>query len=118
MSFKIVGGVLRFKNSPNYEEPQCVTGGDNVSTCTWLRSYASDGTNSSMEEVTFEVTNVEERGVVTLSTLQPQVEVHAHRHAWTTLTQAASTDQPPLGCGSGASSVIVGAIDTTTYVRP
>ena len=36
---------------------------------------ASDGTNIDTEEVEIEVTNVDESGTITLSTLQPQVEV-------------------------------------------
>ena len=36
---------------------------------------ASDGTNIDTEEVEIEVTNVDESGTITLSTLQPQVGV-------------------------------------------
>ena len=70
-NFTIVGGVLRFDSSPNYEAP-ADTGGDNTYVVTVI---ASDGTNSDTEDVEIEVTNVDEAGTVTLSTLQPQVEV-------------------------------------------
>ena len=66
--FTIVGGVLRFKSSPNFE----AAGTDNSYSVT---VNASDGTNSATEDVTIAVTNVEEPGTVTLTTLQPQVGV-------------------------------------------
>ena len=65
--FTIVGGVLRFASPPNFEAGRS---NDYVVTVN-----ASDGTNTSMEEVTIAVTNVEEPGTITLSTLQPQVGV-------------------------------------------
>ena len=71
--FTIVGGVLRFKSSPDFESPPCGSGDDSAS-CE-VTVNASDGTNSSTEDVTIAVTNVEEAGTVTLSTLQPQVGV-------------------------------------------
>ena len=69
--FTIVGGVLRFKESPNFE----AAGRDNTYEVT---VNASDGTNDDTDdtkEVTIEVTNVDEPGTVTLSILQPQVGV-------------------------------------------
>ena len=69
--FTIVGGVLRFSSSPDYEA-RASTSGNNTYVVT---VDASDGTNSDTEDVEIEVTNVDEAGTVMLSTLQPQVEV-------------------------------------------
>ena len=73
--FDIDNGVLRFESSPDFETPR---GGaaDNSNTYE-VTVQASDGGagTTAMEEVTIEVTNVEEPGTVTLSTLQPQVGV-------------------------------------------
>ena len=72
--FTIVNGVLRFKNSPDYEDPQ--GGASDDSTTYEVTVQASDGgATTAMEEVTIAVTNVDEPGTVTLSTLQPQVAV-------------------------------------------
>ena len=69
--FTIVGGVLRFSESPNFE-----AAADNGENNTYeVTVTASDGTNEDTEDVRIQVTNVEEPGTVTLSTLQPQVEV-------------------------------------------
>ena len=70
--FTIENGVLRFKSSPDFEAP-ADTGTDNTYT---VIIEASDGgqNTTAMEEVTIEVTNVDEDGTVTLSTLQPQVD--------------------------------------------
>ena len=67
MDFSIEGGVLEFTSSPDYESTL-----DNMYEVT---VQASDGGVDSTAEkvVTIEVTNVEELGTVTLSTLQPQV---------------------------------------------
>ena len=71
--FTIVNGVLRFESSPDFEDPQGGTS-DN-SNIYEVTVQASDGgvDTTAMEEVTIEVTNVDEPGTVTLSTLQPQV---------------------------------------------
>ena len=66
--FSITGGVLTFKGPPDYEEPEDV-GIDNVYSVTVT---ASDGRLSDMVDVTITVTNEEEPGKVTLSSLQPQ----------------------------------------------
>ena len=67
--FTIVNGVLRFNSSPDYEDSS------NTSHMYTVTVQASDGgATPATEEVTIEVTNVEESGTVTLSTLQPQVE--------------------------------------------
>ena len=71
--FSIENGVLRFKNSPDYELP---TGTDTTNTYTVTVQASDGGTDTTaMEEVTVRVTNVEEAGMIMLSTLQPQVDV-------------------------------------------
>ena len=70
--FTIVDGELRFKSSPDFENPQGGSGNNDVNYVVMVQ--ASDGgTDPAEKEVTIEVTNVEEPGMVTLSTLQPQV---------------------------------------------
>ena len=73
--FDIENGELSFKSAPDYEAPQ--GGDDNDSNTYVVTVQASDGgeDTTAMEELTIEVTNVEEPGTVTLSTLQPQVGV-------------------------------------------
>ena len=101
--FTIVGGVLRFANSPNFE---AAADADTNNTYEFTVN-ASDGTNSATEDVTLKVTNVEEPGVVTLSTLQPQVGVNV----------TATLDDPDAGGTTGSptwmwlrgGSIIVGA---------
>ena len=69
--FSIENGVLRFKSSPDFESP----GNDsNTYEVTVQASDGGQGTTAT-EVVTIEVTNVDEDGTVTLSTLQPQVGV-------------------------------------------
>ena len=102
--FTIVGGVLRFKSSPNFEAA-ADDNGDNTYVVT---VNASDGTNISTESVTIAVTNVEESGTVTLSTLQPQVD----RLITATLTDpdTGGTTASPTWMWLRGSTVIVGAI--------
>ena len=71
--FDIENGVLRFKSSPDYEAP-ADEGPDNTYDVT---VRASDGgqETTDMQMVTIDVTNVDEPGTVTLSTLQPQLGV-------------------------------------------
>ena len=71
--FSIENGVLRFKSSPDFEDPDD-TGTNNMYEVTVQASDGGDDTTA-MEELTIEVTNVEEPGTVMLSTLQPQVGV-------------------------------------------
>ena len=74
--FSIENGVLRFKSSPDFEDPK--GGGDNGTDNTYVVTVeASDGGEgtTATETVMIKVTNVEEPGTVTLSTLQPQVGV-------------------------------------------
>jgi serralysin len=74
--FTIKDGVLRFMNSPDFEDPKGggANGTDNTYVVTVQASDGGDDTTAT-EELTIEVTNVEEPGTVTLSTLQPQVGV-------------------------------------------
>ena len=69
--FSIVNGVLRFKSSPDFESP----GSKNDSNTYEVTVQASDGgadtTAASRVVVTVTVTNVDEAGTLTLSTLQP-----------------------------------------------
>ena len=71
--FDIENGVLRFKSSPDFEIPADA----NTDNTYEVTVEASDGgaDTTAMEEVTIEVTNVEEPGTVMLTTLQPQVGV-------------------------------------------
>ena len=74
--FKVSDGVLSFKSSPNYEvaDEGGAAGDDNNEYKVVVR--ASDGgVTYAYHKVTVMVTNVEEDGTVTLSALQPQVEV-------------------------------------------
>ena len=66
-AFSIDGGVLRFKSSPDYEDS------GNTDRMYTVTVQASDGGAPTTKEVTIAITNVEEPGTVTLSTLQPQV---------------------------------------------
>ena len=76
--FDIEDGVLTFKKSPNFE---AATGGGpadtDMSNTYIVTVQASDGgaDTTATEAVTIEVTNVEEAGMIMLSTLQPQVGV-------------------------------------------
>ncbi len=110
--FTIVGGVLQFRSSPNFESPPCGSADDSASCAVIIN--ASDGTNSSMEDVTIAVTNVEEPGVVTLSTLQPQVGVSVT--ARLDDPDGGGTTSTPTWMWFRGSSVIVGA--TTDMYEP
>ena len=76
--FDINDGVLTFKKSPNYEMPGDVVGTSPSTAAANDNMYevtvrATDETNKGGEKmVMVEVTNVEERGMVTLSALRPQ----------------------------------------------
>ena len=66
------GGVLTFKSSPDYESLGDANGDNDYE----LTVVVSDGKgNSDEHEVTVSVTDVEETGSVTFSTLQPRVGV-------------------------------------------
>ena len=62
--------TLSFKEAPNYESPGD-SSGDNVYEVTVVVTDSKGNTDE--QEVTVKVTNVEEDGTVTLSTLQPRV---------------------------------------------
>ena len=77
--FSIMGGVLSFKKSPNFE---AATGGGpedaDVSNTYSVTVAATDDTNKkAMKEVTVTVTNVDEPGTVKLTTLRPRAGSHA-----------------------------------------
>ena len=108
--FTIVGGVLRFASTPNFE----AAADGNTDNTYEFTINASDGTNSATEDVTIEVTNVEEPGTVTLSTLQPQVDVEIT--ATLTDPDGGGTVASPTWMWFRGSSVIVGA--TTAAYTP
>ena len=63
-------GVLTFKDQPDFESPGDANGDNDYK----VTVVVSDGKgNSDEHEVTISVTNVEEDGTVTISTLQPRV---------------------------------------------
>jgi len=65
-------GQLTFKTAPNYESPGDADGDNDYQ----VTVVVSDGKgNSDEHNVTISVTNVEEQGTVTISTLQPRVGV-------------------------------------------
>ena len=99
--FTIVGGVLRFAMSPNFE----AAADANINNTYEITVNASDGTNSAMEEVTIAVTNVEEPGTVMLSNLQPQVGVEIT--ATLTDPDGGGTTASPTWMWLRGSSVIV-----------
>ena len=68
--FKIDGGTLSFRTTPDFENPADANR-DNVYQVT-IR--ASDGTNEDTLPVTVTVTNVDEAATVLLSSVQPQVD--------------------------------------------
>ena len=73
--FSIENGVLTFKSPPNFEAP--TGGGANGTSPTYTVTVnASDGgTMMDTKDVTVNVTNIEEPGTITLSSLQPQAGV-------------------------------------------
>ena len=110
LDFSIENGVLRFKSSPDYETP---TGRGATATYTVI-VQASDGRDDAnamdTETVTVMVTNVDEPGTVTFSTLQPQVEVEL------TATLSDSdvvVEDTPTWMWFRGSSVIAGAVGST-----
>ena len=107
-AFTIDGGVLRFTSSPDYEAAADV-GTDNTYVVTVI---ASDGENMDTEDVAIEVTNVDEAGTVTLSTLQPQVGVEL----MATLTDSDMVSGVPTWMWFRGSSVIVN--ETTETYEP
>ena len=80
-AFTIVGGVLRFAETPDYEMPADVAGTSPSTAAANDNEYeitiqAMDSTGKTgMQEVMVEVINVDEDGTVTLSARQPLVAV-------------------------------------------
>ena len=80
-AFDVSNGVLTFKKSPDYEMPTDVDGAGDSTAAADDNMYevtvqATDSTmKMGMKEVMVEVTNEEERGMVTLSARRPQREV-------------------------------------------
>ena len=72
MTLTIDGGVLKFKETPDYENPQD-NDTDNTYTVTVTASDGSGDSDNSTQEVTVKIVNLEEPGTVSLSTRQPQV---------------------------------------------
>ena len=104
--FTIVGGVLVFAAPPDFEAP---ADGDTNNTYVIIVN-ASDGTASDTEGVVIKVTNVDEPGTVTLSTLQPQVE----EELIATLSDSDMVVEGTLTwMWFQGSSVIAGAVDAT-----
>ena len=68
--FTITGGVLKFRASPNFEDPA----DKDTSNDYEVTVIASDGHLSDELAVTVTVTNVEELGKVTFSSIQPQAQ--------------------------------------------
>ena len=68
--FNITDGVLTFKESPNYEDP-ADAGTNNVYNITVVATDSDNQTDTMA--VTVMVTNVDEAGTLTLSTVQPRV---------------------------------------------
>ena len=73
--FSIENGVLRFKSPPDFEMRAGTAGTDNNTYVVMVQASDGGAAATAMEEVTIEVTNVDEPGTVTLSTLQPQLGV-------------------------------------------
>ena len=67
--FSFTDGVLRFDSAPNFEDPDDA-GGNNTYEVT---VEARDALDTATQDVTVNVTNVDEAGRLTLSSQQPQV---------------------------------------------
>ena len=65
------GGVLTFRTSPDYE----AAADDDTDNAYMVTVKANDGTYTDTHDVMVMVTNMDEAGTVTLSTMQPQVGV-------------------------------------------
>ena len=89
--FSIDGGTLTFKTPPDYENP-ADDGTDNNEYL--VKVQASDGSNDTTLEVTVNVTNVDEDGVVTLPSLQPEEGVELT--ATLTDPDGGAGDTPPI----------------------
>ena len=72
--FSIDGGILMFKSPPDFETPTGGTG-NNSNIYTVTVQAGDGGTTPDAQEVRVTVTDVEEPGTVTLTTLQPQAGI-------------------------------------------
>ena len=91
-------GVLTFEASPDYEKPTD-TGRNNVYNVYNVTVEAADSEgNTASREVTITVTNVEEPGTVTLSTLRPGGRDRAHGYAYRSRRR---NNRPHLAVGLG-----------------
>ena len=67
--FTFSGGMLSFRNTPNYDMPTDADGNNTY----MVIVMAADGDRTAERSVTVTVTNVDEEGTVTLSPVQPRV---------------------------------------------
>ena len=99
--FDIKNGVLTFKQSPNYEDAEGMQ-----TTNTTVTVVATDSDNQmAMMTVTVMVTNVDEAGMLTLSTLQPVDGIPVMTATLTDIDGAVMVTLP----GSGPSPATMGA---------
>ena len=121
-AFTIVGGVLRFAETPDYEMPADVAGTSPSTAAANDNEYeitiqAMDSTGKTgMQEVMVEVINVDEDGTVTLSARQPLVAV-----AFTASLidpDADATNPTPTSGGSGPSPGARTAPTPTLMTKP
>ncbi len=116
-------GVLTFNSPPDYEAP-ADDGHNNVYQVTMR---ASDGTNTTRRAVTVTVTNVDEAGSVTLSSVQPQVgtpfvatltdpDGQISATTWVWERSSDETTWTPIG-GETAKSYTPVAGDTGNFLR-
>ena len=71
--FTISDGMLSFRNSPDYEMPMGGSAGDSNTYMVTVK--ARSGQNMATHEVEVMVTNVDEKGMVTLSSMTPVVDM-------------------------------------------
>ena len=88
--FTIVDGVLKFSETPDFENPED-SGADNSFSVT---VSATDGTLTTPQSLTINIVNLEERGTVTLSTRQPREGIELT--AKLVDPDGGATDTPPI----------------------
>ena len=121
--FSLDNGVLTFKKSPNFEDP---TGGqgDNANTYTVEVIVTDSSGETAMLEVVVTVTDVDEAGTVTLSTLQP-VDGVSITAVLADIDKGASNDREPenvmwkwtkSNSSSSCNVTDVAAVLTSTYI--
>ena len=97
-SFDIAGGVLTFKNPPNFE-----TNPSYAVTVT-----VTDRDVKATKDVTVKIVNMEEPGSVKLSQIQPQVEIEV-------TAKASDPDNPPDGVVTGTMWQWARSLDMTAW---